>query len=474
MRYILGLSPAERIPCYTLAPAEDCSPPICTFSGSLTSHFRYRGSHACHSLQQRILYSPLASQQNPLLFISSHQMPLLPKPFVLAKTKQTNYVTITREPEEIDRRWKEYFSSLLNIDEDSERTDEEQTNGVWVDDEEGINESEVKKALAKIKNNKACGIDNIPGEIFKYGGGIALSLLTELLSKAWDTGKTYERVFEARLRDIVEHILAEARHGFRPNRGTSDLIFPLKMILKNLWEFDKGKYVTLDKETEKKKAFDRVPRDKMWSVLQSAEYQIPPKLRRAIKILYNSNNTAVKPVSETLQWFDISSAVRQGSVLSPMLFFILMDVVIKEVQFRRGERNPIESLEFAYADDILNIESSSHVASESLNLWNAVLTEYGLKLNLGKTEIMVVSRREETLNMEFNGVPIQQKESVKYLGVVWNGKAKYESTVEARTAAYSQNLGLLYPFMKDRNVPTTVKIVIYGCESWNLTIKTSN
>ncbi|XP_076043632.1 uncharacterized protein LOC143026748 [Oratosquilla oratoria] len=120
----------------------------------------------------------------------------------------------------------------------------------------------------------------------------------------------------------VEHILAETQHGFRPNRGTSDLIF------EKSWEFDKDKYVTL---LDLEKAFDRVPKDKLWSVLQSTEYQIPPKLRRAIKSLYNSNNTAVKPVSETLQWFDISSGVRQGSVLSPMLFIILMDEVIKEV-----------------------------------------------------------------------------------------------------------------------------------------------
>ncbi|XP_076054494.1 uncharacterized protein LOC143033186 [Oratosquilla oratoria] len=203
-----------------------------------------------------------------------------------------NKGNLLTEPEEIDKRWKEYFSSLLNIEEDGERTDEEQSNGDWVDEEEGINESE---ALAEIKNNKACG-------------------------------KIYERVLEARLRDRLEHILAEAQHGFGSNRGTSDLIFALKMILKKPWEFDKDKYV---KFLDLEKAFDRVPRDKLWSVLQSAEYQIPPKLRRAIKSLYTSNNTAVKPISETIQWFDISSEVRHCSVLSQMIFIILKDEMIK-------------------------------------------------------------------------------------------------------------------------------------------------
>ncbi|XP_076029803.1 uncharacterized protein LOC143018329 [Oratosquilla oratoria] len=87
-------------------------------------------------------------------------------------------------------------------------------------------------------------------------------------------------------------------------------------------------------------------------------------------------------------------------------------------------------------------------------------------------------------NVEINGVPIRQKESVKYLEVTWDGKSKYESAVEARIAAYSQNLGLLYLLMKDRNVPTAVKIVIYksilrliltyGCEYLTLTTKTSS
>ena len=67
--------------------------------------------------------------------------------------------------------------------------------------------------------------------------------------------KVYERILEVRLRGCVEH-LGEWQCGFRPGRGTTDLIFTLKMILEKTWEWNKEKYVAfLDLE----KAFDRLP-----------------------------------------------------------------------------------------------------------------------------------------------------------------------------------------------------------------------
>lgn len=38
------------------------------------------------------------------------------------------------------------------------------------DEEEGISKEEIKKVIARIKDGKAAGIDEIPGEVWKYGG----------------------------------------------------------------------------------------------------------------------------------------------------------------------------------------------------------------------------------------------------------------------------------------------------------------
>lgn len=45
---------------------------------------------------------------------------------------------------------------------------------------------EIRRAIRKLKNNKAPGIDNIPGELIKYGGEVLLSRLDDLFSKIWE------------------------------------------------------------------------------------------------------------------------------------------------------------------------------------------------------------------------------------------------------------------------------------------------
>ena len=50
--------------------------------------------------------------------------------------------------------------------------------------------------------------------------------------------KVYERMLEGRLRECVEQKLGEWQCGFRPNRGTTDLVFTLKMIIEKTWEWD--------------------------------------------------------------------------------------------------------------------------------------------------------------------------------------------------------------------------------------------
>jgi len=95
--------------------------------------------------------------------------------------------------------------------------------------------------------------------------------------------KIYERILERRLRSLVEERLGEWQYGFRPNRSTADLIFIMKMILEKTWEYNDRTYLAfLDLE----KAFDRVPRKKLWKAVEKAEYGIPPILRRAIRGMY--------------------------------------------------------------------------------------------------------------------------------------------------------------------------------------------
>ena len=156
--------------------------------------------------------------------------------------------------------------------------------------------------------------------------------------------KLYESVLEARLRRSTEDKLGPWQHGFRKGVGTCDMIFALLQLIEKHWEFNKPFYIAfLDLE----KAFDRIPRGNLWQALNT--YDIPMDLQRAIESTYSMCLSKVNTQMGGGKWFDTKSGVRQGSILSPLLFILYMDLVIKEVH---GINDNDKQFILAYADDI--------------------------------------------------------------------------------------------------------------------------
>lgn len=91
------------------------------------------------------------------------------------------------EIEAVKDRWREYFQELLN-------PDGLENNEVWdtrLDDDDERETSaptpeEIKKALKRLKNNKAPDEDNLPAELFKHGGE-KLAAKLQLAQKVWHT-----------------------------------------------------------------------------------------------------------------------------------------------------------------------------------------------------------------------------------------------------------------------------------------------
>ena len=96
------------------------------------------------------------------------------------------------------------------------------------------------------------------------------------------------------------------------------------------------------------KAFDRVVRAELWKCL--AERGIFGELLRAIQSLYICSQAAVRTREGETDWFEVKCGLRQGCVLSPMLFIIFMDNIMKRAN---QEENNIEELMFA--DDLVLI-----------------------------------------------------------------------------------------------------------------------
>ena len=116
-----------------------------------------------------------------------------------------------------------------------------------------------------------------------------------------------------------------------------------------------------------------------------------------------------------------------------------------------------------------------------MRLWNSTLTQQGLKLNYTKTEYMVVGRNQNDEELSLASATIRRNNSYTYLGSVITSDGKMEPEINNRITKYSQNVGAIYPLLRDRNIPRKVKllmfnsvlkpVLLYGCETWVLTEK---
>ena len=79
--------------------------------------------------------------------------------------------------------------------------------------------------------------------------------------------------------------------------------------------------------------------------------------------------------------FNVKVGVHQGSVLSPLLFIIVLEALSRE--FREGL--PMELL---YVDDLVLIAETKESLLEKVRKWKEGMEEKGLRMNAGKTKIM--------------------------------------------------------------------------------------
>lgn len=139
------------------------------------------------------------------------------------------------------------------------------------------------------------------------------------------------------------------------------------------------------------KAFDSIPRRKVWEY--STKRKVDSKLIWMIKALYKDTwNKAINKNAES-NMFLTNEGVRQDDSLSLTLFVIFIDEPIKEANrkakpFHVGLRNlqRIDISQCAFADDIAIMGKSENFLKEKLEIWNAAVTNNGIKLNKAKTK----------------------------------------------------------------------------------------
>ena len=137
-------------------------------------------------------------------------------------------------------------------------------------------------------------------------------------------GKVYAKCLERKCREIVESKLEDRQCGFRPGRSTMDQIFTLKRIFEKSWGYGKDLFACF---VDLEKAYDRVPRDKLCKVLR--EYGVNGQLLRGIRSFYCRPEIYVRVNGKQSKSFHVGVGLRQGCVLSSLLFSVYMNWIDK-------------------------------------------------------------------------------------------------------------------------------------------------
>ena len=139
-------------------------------------------------------------------------------------------------------------------------------------------------------------------------------------------------ILPARFLQYVNQELPDVQAEFRKGRGTRDQIANICFIIEKAIKFKKNIYFCL---IDYAKAFDCVDHNKLWKI---QEMGIPDHLPCLLRNLYAGQEATVRTGYAT-DWFQIGKGVCQGCILSPCLFNLYAEYIMRNAGLEKHSWN---------------------------------------------------------------------------------------------------------------------------------------
>ena len=181
------------------------------------------------------------------------------------------------------------------------------------------------------------------------------------------------------------------------------------------------------------KAFDRLNWKKLMEVL--ADIGVDWKDRRLITALYMGQTAVVRVSHEVTEPSEIGRGVRQGCLLSPLLFNIYAEAMMRKALYGLDEGVKVGG-EYAKAvryDDDQAMRTSTEIGLQKIiNETKRVLKSYGIKINIKQTKMMKIGRTPSNVEIMVDGKILQQMEAIKCFRSVLTDDGRSEKNIRIR------------------------------------------
>ena len=215
-------------------------------------------------------------------------------------------------------------------------------------------------------------------------------------------------------------------------------------------------------------------------------FGVPEKIAKIIKNTYEGLTCRVIHKNQLTDAFDIRTGVRQGCLLSPFLFLLAIDWIMKmsTSQKRNGiQWTPWTQLnDLDFADDIALLSHNQQQMQQKTSDVAENSAKLGLNIHKGKSKVLKVNTIGTT-PVVLEGSPLEEVESFTYLGSIVDKQGGTDADVRIRIHKARTAFILLKDIWTARDLSTNTKIrlfntnvksvLLYGAETWRTTANTT-